>query len=91
MARLLASSDNGIWVGRLEDMSSKERTRSDVPGIGNQLSCPICDAPVSAAPDRLFLAPPVEQAADPPASVECFLLLRVQAVIKRLKLRLDCL
>jgi hypothetical protein len=33
----------------------------------------------------LFLAPPVEYAANAPASVERFLLLRVQAVIKRLK------
>jgi hypothetical protein len=39
----------------------------------------------------LFLAPPVEYAADAPASVERFLLLRVQAVIKGLKLGLDCL
>jgi len=39
----------------------------------------------------LFLAPPVEYAANPPASVERFLLLRVQVVIKRLKLGLDCL
>src|SRR6516164_6264041 len=39
----------------------------------------------------LSLAPPVEYAADPPASVERFLLVRVQAVIKRLKLGLDCL
>ena len=33
-------------------------------------------------PGPLFLAPPVEYAADAPASVERFLLLRVQAVIK---------
>ena len=39
----------------------------------------------------LSLAPPVEYAADPPASIERFLLIRVQAVIKRLKLGLDCL
>ena len=39
----------------------------------------------------LFLAPPVEYAADAPARVERFLLLRVQAVIKGLKLWLDCL
>src|SRR5215468_463837 len=39
----------------------------------------------------LFLAPPVENAVDASASVERFLLLRVQAVIKRLKLGLDCL
>src|SRR6516165_12537575 len=45
--------------------------------------------PVSSRP--LFLAPPVEYAADAPASVERFLLLHVQAVIKRLKLGLDCL
>jgi len=39
----------------------------------------------------LFLAPPVEYAADAAASVERVLLLRVQAVIKCLKLGLDCL
>ena len=39
----------------------------------------------------LFLPPPVEYAADAPARVERFLLLRVQAVIKGLKLWLDCL
>src|SRR3974390_3383585 len=39
----------------------------------------------------LFVAQPVEYAADAPTSVERFLLVRVQAVIKRLKLGLDCL
>jgi hypothetical protein len=39
----------------------------------------------------LFLAPPAEDASDASASVERFLLLRVQAVIKRLKLGFDCL
>jgi hypothetical protein len=47
--------------------------------------------PASSSRALLFLAPPVEDAADAPTSVERFLLLRVQAVIKRLKLRLDCL
>ena len=36
-------------------------------------------------------AQPVEDAADASASVERFLLLLIQTVIKRLKLRLDCL
>jgi hypothetical protein len=39
----------------------------------------------------LFFAPPVEYAADAAASVERFLLLRIQAVIKRLKFGFDCL
>ena len=42
-------------------------------------------------PRLLFVAQPVEDAADAPASVERFLLLLIQAVIKCLKLGLDCL
>lgn len=42
-------------------------------------------------PLALFPTPPVEQAADMPAGVERFPLLRVQAVIECLKLGLDCL
>jgi hypothetical protein len=38
--------------------------------------------PASSSRALLFLAPPVEDAADAPASVERFLLLRVQAVIE---------
>ena len=47
--------------------------------------------PFGHSSPALFLAPPVEYAADATASVERFLLLRVQAVVKRLKLGLDCL
>ena len=39
----------------------------------------------------LSLTPPVEYAADAPASVERSLLPRVEGVIKRLELGLDCL
>src|SRR5215470_174885 len=72
-----------VWVVHKQTLT-RVRTMSASP-LGNGHS-------LALAPSRpLFLAPPVEYATNAPASIERLLLLRIQAVIKRLKLGLDCL